>query len=84
MAVMWLEHLLLLSMLQHASGSWTWAKYVVIHPAGNVDIAELCARYRGLLRDPSAFDAVTLEDLLDSGALPATTTAALRERYLPT
>jgi hypothetical protein len=84
LAVMWLEHLLLLSMLQHASGTWTWARYVVVHPAGNIDIAELCARYRGLLRDPSAFDAVTLEDLLDAAALPPTTTAALRERYLPT
>ena len=84
MAVMWLEHLLLLSMLQHASGSWTWARYVVVHPAGNVDIADLCAQYRSLLRNTSTFDSITLEDLLDTGALPAATTAALRERYLPT
>ena len=31
----WLEHLLLLSMLQHPSGEWTWGRYVVVHPAGN-------------------------------------------------
>jgi hypothetical protein len=84
LAVMWLEHLLLLSMVQHARGQWTWARYVVVHPAGNVDIAELCARYRSLLRDRASFDSMTLEHLLDTGALPTATTAALRERYLPT
>ena len=40
LAVMWLEHLLLLSMLQHASGAWTWGRYVVVHPAGNSDVAD--------------------------------------------
>jgi hypothetical protein len=55
LAVMWLEHLLLLSMLQHPSGAWTWGRYLVVHPAGNTDIAELCARYRELLADPSTF-----------------------------
>jgi PD-(D/E)XK nuclease superfamily len=83
LAVMWLEHLLLLSMLQHASGSWTWGRYVVVHPAGNSDVAELCTRYRGLLVDHSTFSAVTVEELLDGDALPASTTAALRGRYLP-
>jgi hypothetical protein len=47
LAVMWLEHLLLLSMLQHVSGSWSWGRYVVVHPAGNSDVAEACNRYRG-------------------------------------
>ena len=32
--VMWLEHLLVLSMLQHPSGEWSWGRYVVVHPAG--------------------------------------------------
>ena len=44
-AVMWLEHLLLLSMLQHESGAWSWGRYVVVHPAGNADFADACARY---------------------------------------
>jgi hypothetical protein len=83
LCVMWLEHLLLLSMLQHVSGSWTWGRYVVVHPAGNSDFAEACDRYRGLLADESTFSSVTLEELLDAGALPAKTTAALRARYLP-
>jgi hypothetical protein len=79
----WLEHLLLLSMLQHPSGTWKWGLYVVLHPAGNTDFVEACERYRGLLADDSTFTSMTTEALLDAGALPADTTAALRERYLP-
>jgi hypothetical protein len=83
LAVMWLEHLLLLSMLQHESGTWTWGRYVVLHPAGNTDFADACARYRELLADESTFSSLTLEELLASDVLPAKATAALRERYLP-
>ena len=80
---MWLEHLLLLSMLQHPGGSWTWGRYVVIHPAGNSDIVDACARYRRLLSDQSTFGTATLEDLLGADVLPKSTAARLRERYLP-
>jgi hypothetical protein len=83
LAEMWLEHLLLLSMLQHPSGRWTWGRYVVVHPAGNTDLVESCARYRALLADQTTFSSVTVEELLDAGALPAPTVAALRDRYLP-
>ena len=83
LAVMWLEHLLLLSMLQHASGAWTWGRYVVVHPAGNVDVAESCERYRALLADESTFSSTTLEAFLDAGALPRRVEAALRKRYVP-
>lgn len=82
LAVTWLEHLLLLSMLQHPTARWTWGRYVVVHPAGNGAIVDACARYRDLLVDRSTFAAITLEDLLAAGALPEPTTAALRERYL--
>ena len=82
LAVMWLEHLLLLSMLQHPSGAWSWGRYVVVHPAGNSDMADECARYRTHLADDATFASVTLEALLDSGALPARTRAAVRERYV--
>ena len=44
--VMWLEHLLLLSMLQHPSGTWNWGRYVVVHPAGNSSVADGCARLK--------------------------------------
>jgi hypothetical protein len=83
LAVMWLEHLLLLSMLQHPSRLWRWGRYVVAHPARNSDFADACARYRELLVDQSTFSSVTIEELLDAKVLPARTTAALRERLLP-
>jgi hypothetical protein len=83
LAVMWLEHLLLLSMLQHPSGAWSWGRYVVVHPAGNPDVTDACARYRDLLVDQSAFSSLTFEELLDADALPGRTTAAFRKRYLP-
>ena len=83
LAVMWLEHLLLLSMLQHPSGAWSWGRYAVVYPAGNPDIAGVCARYQDLLADRSTFSSMTLEELLEAQALPARTTTALRRRYLP-
>ena len=58
LAVMWLEHLLLLSTLQHHSGTWTWGRYVVVHPAGKSDYADACARYRALLDDPSTCSSI--------------------------
>ncbi len=83
LAVTWLEHLLLLSMLQHASGTWSWGRYVVVHPEANEDVAGMCTRYRDLLADGSTFSCLSLEELLGAGALPARITAALRDRYLP-
>ena len=79
----WLEHLLLLSMVQHASGAWTWGRYVVVHPAGNTDVAAACDRYRGLLVDEETFASVTLEEVLGAPALPASIVAALDDRYVP-
>jgi hypothetical protein len=76
-----LEHLLLLSMLQHESGRWSWGRYVVIHPAGNSDIADGCARYGELLTDRLTFSSITIEELLNSGAYPRGIAAALRTRY---
>src|ERR671936_1566961 len=66
LAVMWLEHLLLLSMLQHASGRWSWGRYVVVHHAANSDFAEACARYGALLVDQSTFASAIVEELLDA------------------
>ena len=79
---MWLEHLLLLSMLQHESGAWSWGRYVVVRAAGNSDFADAVDRYGSLLADDSTFQDVTIEALLESGALAPQTVAALRERYL--
>jgi hypothetical protein len=78
----WLDHLLVLSMLQHPSRAWRWGRLVVVHPAGNTDFADACSRYRALLVDRSTFASATLEELLDANVLPAPTTTALRDRYL--
>jgi hypothetical protein len=83
LCVTWLEHLLLLSMLQHDSGGWTWGRYVVVYPAAHGDVAAGCANYRGLLHDDATFGSMTIEGLLDSGALSRPAGRALRDRYLP-
>jgi PD-(D/E)XK nuclease superfamily protein len=79
----WLDHLLVLSMLQHPGRAWRWGRLVVVHPAGNTDFAEACNRYRDLLPDQSTFSSMTVEDLLDADLLPPHTATALRKRYIP-
>jgi hypothetical protein len=81
--VMWLEHILVLSMLQQASGEWGWGRYVTVYPAGNSDYAAASIEYRELLVGGSTYTSTTVEELLASGALPRATTTALRRRYLP-
>ena len=81
MCVLWLEHLLMQSMLQHDSGRWTWGRYLVVYPSGNVDVEDLTTRYRETLKDDTTFATITLEELLRRGGLPRTTVAAIRERY---
>jgi hypothetical protein len=78
----WLEHLLLFSMLQHPSGEWAWGRYVTLHPARNVHMADRAERYAALLADDATFAAMTLEDVLESGALPMRSAEAIRERYV--
>jgi hypothetical protein len=79
----WLDHLLVLSMLQHPSRRWTWGRFVLVYPSENPSFRRAAARYRALLRDTSTFEARTLESMLDTpGALDPATVRALRERYL--
>ena len=78
----WLDHLLVLSMLQHPSRTWRWGRLVVVYPAGNSDYADACSRYRALLTDDSTFASATVEQLLDAGLLPARTAKAVRARYI--
>ncbi len=80
----WLDHLLVLAMLQHPSKRWSWGKFVLAYPEGNPSFAGASARYRGVLRDEGTFEARTLEDLVGTpGVLPDETASALRERYFP-
>jgi hypothetical protein len=83
LSLIWLEHLLLLSMLQHDSGRWTWGRYVVVHPEGNTDVAHANDEYRKVLADDTTFTSATIEHLLSAKVLPPKTAAALRRRYLP-
>ena len=48
-------------------------RYVVVHPAGNSDIADACARCRGLLAEQVSFASMTVEELLDAGVPAART-----------
>jgi hypothetical protein len=78
----WLDHLLVLAMLQHPTGRWSWGRFVLVYPLGNPSFAGAAAAYRAVLRDPATFEARTIEELLDTpGALKLETVAALRERY---
>lgn len=78
----WLDHLLLLSMLQHPSRRWTWGQFVLVYPSVNPSFARAAEAYRAVLRDPTTFQARTIEDLLAApGALDAATVTALRDRY---
>jgi hypothetical protein len=79
----WLDHLLVLSMLQHPSREWRWGRLVVVHPAGNSDFVDACSRYRALLVDGSTFGSMTIEELLGPDVLPKATATALRDRYVP-
>jgi hypothetical protein len=79
----WLDHLLVLSMLQHPSKRWSWGRSVLVYPQENSSFASAVRRYAAVLTDSTTFEARTLEELLAApGALPDTTVNVFRERYL--
>ena len=77
----WLEHLLLLSMLQHPHAGWTWGRYVVLHPADNTNVVRTLDDYRDRLTDPASVTTITLDHWLDEAPLLDGTRRALRARY---
>lgn len=79
----WLDHLLVLSMLQHHSGQWAWGRFVLVYPEANSDVAAACERYQQLLVDRSTFTPLTIEEMLAADVLPATSTTRFCDRYLP-
>jgi hypothetical protein len=78
----WLDHLLAVSMLQHPSHTWTWAKFVLVHPTKNPSYARAAEKYKTLLRDKATFGVCTIESLLDANILPADAASSFAERYL--
>lgn len=81
--VLWLQHLLALSMLQHPEHRWRRVQFALVRPDANPDLDDLHHRYLDRLTDRTTASTFTIDRLLDSENLPAATTAALRERYLP-
>lgn len=80
----WLDHLLLLAMLQHPSQRWSWGRFVVVAPEANPSIVSAVARYRALLRDEATFGWLSLEEMIGARSpLGDETRALLTERYLP-
>nr|WP_144289989.1 hypothetical protein [Ideonella sp. A 288] len=77
----WLDHLLVLSMLQDASQMYSWGRFVLVHPSKNPSYAYAASSYIDLLADTSTFEVRTIESLLDAPAYPAAEAKAFRERY---
>ncbi len=79
----WLDHLLVLAMLQHPSKQWRWGRFVLVFPSANPSFAATATRYRGLLRDATTFQAWAIESLLATpGAVGEEAARLLRDRYL--
>jgi hypothetical protein len=62
---LWLDHLLVLSMLQHPGGRWRWGRFVVVYPADNTNIGQACSRYRALRTADRTIAAVALHKFHD-------------------
>ena len=77
-----LDHLLVLSLLRDPISPYQWAKFVLVHPERNPSFASAAREYAALLSDASTFEVRTLESLLDAGPLPPTAVSAFRARYL--
>ncbi|MBT7095001.1 MAG: hypothetical protein HN936_17270 [Bacteroidetes bacterium] len=78
----WLDHLLALSMVQHTSHKWSWAKFVLVYPARNISYARATENYTKILKDSSTFGVSTIESLLQANQLSTENTEAFKERYL--
>jgi hypothetical protein len=77
----WQDHLLVLSMLQHPTRSWSFGRFVLLYPSENPSFARASAAYRAILRDAHTFEARTFEELLAvPGGVDDETKRALVER----
>ncbi len=80
---LWLDHLLVLSMLQHPSGRWTWGRFALVFPAENASFMAAAPRYAALLARADTFEFRTIEEIVAvEGVLVEGTRSALRDRYL--
>jgi hypothetical protein len=78
----WLDHLLVLAMLQHTSKQWAWGRFVLVCPKANPSFIGVAARYGDVLRDRSTFEVRAIEELASAAVLGAEVARAFCERYL--
>jgi hypothetical protein len=76
----WLDHILVLSMLQHPSKRWSAGRFVLVYPSDNPSFRSAARRYRDVLRETNTFEDRTIESLIDD--LRSRTGRRLLERYL--
>ncbi len=79
---LWQDHLLALSMKDHPSKKWTWVKYALVYPEGNVSFMTAANHYRDYLEHTGTFTTLTVEQLLSSGLYPIPDERMLHGRYL--
>ena len=79
---LWLDHLLVLSMLQAPGEDWKWGRFVLVAPSRNPSFKDAATRYRACLTDETTFAYVTIEELLGAGVLSPPRRAAFEDRYL--
>lgn len=79
---LWQDHLLALSMRDHPSKKWTWAKYALVFPERNISFATAANDYRDFLEHTDTFSTLTVEQLLGSGIYPTPEERTLHDRYL--
>lgn len=77
----WLDHLLVLSMLD-ADENWTWGRFCLVYPQANPSYSAAARAYEQTLADSASFRAVTLEQLLSACVLEDALAKAFRARYL--
>jgi len=78
----WLDHLLVLSMLQHESMSWHRGKFILVAPAKNSSYKRAAEKYLSQLKDDFTFEYLTVESIIDQNILSTETSKLFRERYL--
>ena len=78
----WLDHLLVPSMLQAPGEGWAWGRFVLVAPARNPSFSNAATRYLACLTDDTTFAVATIEDLLAAGVLSTARREAFSDRYL--
>jgi hypothetical protein len=78
----WLDHLLVLSMLQNDEDDTRWGRFLLVYPDKNLSFARAAERYRDVLVDDETFETRTVEELLDANVLPTQLQDDFKKRYL--